>query len=51
MKAPTLMSTAETESYADFLQRFAGKRRGSVADWLRQAAKHLLNQGGFYVVF
>lgn len=51
MKAPVLMSQTEQDAYAAFLLRFAGKLRGSVADWLRQAAKTLRNEGGFYDQF
>jgi hypothetical protein len=43
MKAPILMSADQTAHYASFLTSFAGKRRGSLADWLRQAAEALRN--------
>lgn len=41
MTAPSLMSAAELESYAAFLLKLAGKRRGPVADHLRNAAREL----------
>lgn len=41
-RAPlSLMTGAEQEAYCAWLKRFAGKRRGSIADYLRRAAKEL----------
>ena len=41
MTAPCLMSASELESYAAFLIKLAGTRRGSLADHLRNAAREL----------
>jgi hypothetical protein len=47
MTAPTLMSSRQLDAYAAFLDRVAGRRRGTLPDFLRKAARELREQWSF----